>query len=70
MTMLQLLKSKYEEILMSNQYQKLSSLLKELFQTNQADLDFGIYRVINQRRDEINQFLDEELLPQVTDARH
>jgi len=50
---------------MSTQYQKLLALLKELFQTDQAELDFGIYRVINQRRDEINRFLDEELLPQV-----
>ncbi|HRN51120.1 MAG TPA: site-specific DNA-methyltransferase [Anaerolineales bacterium] len=53
---------------MSKQFEKLSSLLKELFQTNQADLDFGIYRVINQRRDEINKFLDEELLAQVNRA--
>ena len=53
---------------MSKQYQRLSSLLKELFQTNQADLEFGIYRVINQRRDEINQFLEAELLPQVKEA--
>ncbi|MBX3004596.1 MAG: site-specific DNA-methyltransferase [Anaerolineales bacterium] len=53
---------------MSKQFEKLSGLLKELFQTNQADLDFGIYRVINQRRDEINRFLDEELLRQVKTA--
>jgi len=53
---------------MSKQYEKLSALLKELFQTNQADLDFGIYRVINQRRDEINKFLDEQLLSQVNTA--
>ena len=53
---------------MSTQYQKLLALLKELFQTDQAELDFGMYKVINQRRDEINRFLDEELLPQVKDA--
>ncbi len=53
---------------MATQYQKLLTLLTELFQTDQADLDFGIYRVINQRRDEINRFLDEELLPQVKAA--
>jgi len=53
---------------MSTQYQKLLSLLKKLFQTDQAELDFGMYRVINQRRDEINRFLDEELLPQVKTA--
>ena len=53
---------------MTTQYHKLLSLLKELFQTDQAELDFGIYKVINQRRDEINRFLDEELLPQVKKA--
>ena len=53
---------------MSTQYQKLLSLLKQLFQTNEAELDFGMYRVINQRRDEINRFLGEELLPRVKTA--
>jgi len=53
---------------MSTQYQKLSDLLKKLFQSDQADLDFGIYRIINQRLDEINRFLDEDLLPQVQAA--
>lgn len=31
----------------------------------QADLDFGIYRIMNAKRNEIEKFLDEELLPQV-----
>jgi adenine-specific DNA-methyltransferase len=53
---------------MSTQSEKLISLLKELFQTDQAELDFGMYRVINQRRDEINRFLEEDLLPQVETA--
>ncbi len=53
---------------MSTQYQKLSNLLKKLFQSDQADLDFGIYRIINQRRTEINKFLDEDLLPRVQAA--
>jgi len=53
---------------MSPQYQKLISLLKELFQTDQAELDFGMYRIINQRRDEINCFLEDKLLPQIKDA--
>src|SRR5690625_1780190 len=35
---------------------------------DQADLDFGIYRIMNQKRDEINRFLDEDLLPQVKQA--
>lgn len=36
-----------------------------MFQMDQADLDFGIYRIMNQKRDEIEHFLDKELLPQV-----
>lgn len=44
---------------------RLAGLLKQLFQFDRADLDFGIYRVMNQRRAEITRFLDEDLLPQV-----
>lgn len=44
---------------------RLRRLLDELFQFDQADLDFGIYRIMNQKRAEIGRFLDEDLLPQV-----
>jgi adenine-specific DNA-methyltransferase len=47
---------------------KLRGLLRELFQLDQADLDFGIYRIMNQKRDEIVRFLDKDLLPQVEEA--
>lgn len=50
---------------MSKYYEKLISLLKQMFQLDQADLDFGIYRIMNFRRKEIEKFLSEELLPQV-----
>lgn len=53
---------------MPTAYEKLSALLKELFQLDQADLDFGIYRIMNQKRGEITRFLDQELLPQVKAA--
>lgn len=53
---------------MPSPYAKLSILLKELFQLDQADLDFGIYRIMNQKRDEITRFQDMELLPQVKTA--
>lgn len=53
---------------MSSKYEKLKTLLRELFQLDQADLDFGIYRIMNQKRDEINRFLDQELLPQVKES--
>ncbi len=47
---------------------KLKRLLRELFMFDQADLDFGIYRIMNVRRDEICQFLDRDLLPQAQAA--
>lgn len=50
---------------MLTQYEKLKAILREMFQMDQADLDFGIYRIMNARRDEIEKFLDSELLPQV-----
>jgi adenine-specific DNA-methyltransferase len=50
------------------QFEKLKAKLAELFQLDQADLDFGIYRIMNARRDEITQFLERDLLPQVQEA--
>ena len=50
---------------MSQKYEKLKALLKELFQLDQPDLDFGIYRVMHAKSAEVSQFLDEDLLPQV-----
>ena len=53
---------------MIDNYNKLRKLLEELFQLDRADLDFGIYRIMNQKRDEITRFLDNDLLPQVQEA--
>ncbi|NPV38093.1 MAG: site-specific DNA-methyltransferase [Brevinematales bacterium] len=49
-------------------YEKLKNLLKELFQLDQPDLDFGIYRIMHARSEEITKFLDNDLLPQVQEA--
>src|ERR1700722_1478530 len=49
-------------------YEKFKNLLAELFMFDQADLDFGIYRIMNAKRDEITKFLDRDLLPQVREA--
>jgi len=49
---------------MSDEPTKLDILqekLKELFEFEDQDLDFGIYRIINIKRDEIRKFIDEEL---------
>src|SRR5690242_5285143 len=53
---------------MSQKYEKLVTLLKELFQLDQPDLDFGLYRIMHAKADEITQFLEKDLLPQVKDA--
>ena len=53
---------------MSQSYEKLKTLLQELFQLDQPDLDFGLYRVIHAKSAEVSQFLDRDLLPQVRTA--
>ena len=50
---------------MSQRYEKLKTLLKELFQLDQPDLDFGLYRVMHAKSAEVSQFLDKDLLPQI-----
>src|SRR5690554_2470022 len=46
---------------MSQKYEKLKTLLKELFQLDQPELDFGIYRIMHARSAEVSQFLDKDL---------
>ena len=45
----------------SESLQKLQGLLQKLFRADAADLDFGIYRIINFRREQLQTFIDEEL---------
>ena len=40
---------------------KFQRLLHELFQFDCADLDFGIYRIINYKRDVIEKFIMDDL---------
>ena len=51
-----------------NYYDKFVAKLQEIFMMDHAELDFGIYRIMNQKRDEINHFLQVDLLPQVKQA--
>jgi len=44
---------------------KFQNLLRELFQFDCADLDFGIYRIMNQKRAMIEQFIEKDLLDTV-----
>ncbi len=48
-----------------SKYEKLKSLLKELFQLDQPDLDFGLYRIMHAKAAEVTAFLERDLLPQV-----
>ena len=48
-----------------NYYDKFVAKLQEIFMMDHAELDFGIYRIMNQKRDEIQHFLQVDLLPQV-----
>lgn len=50
---------------MNESYNKLINTLQSLFEMDKADLDFGIYRIMNQKRDEISRFLENDLFAQV-----
>ena len=50
---------------LSEKQKLLVEKLKELFQMDQADLDFGIYRIMNAKHDEIDQFLNQDLQPTI-----
>ena len=52
---------------MSEHQQRFQGLLRELFQFDSADLDFGIYRIMNHKRDVIERYIAEELPQIITD---
>ena len=45
--------------------QKFADLLREMFQLNQPELDFGLYRIMHARKDDINRFIEQDL-PRIT----
>lgn len=46
---------------MDQPIEKLQRLLRELFQFNYADLNFGIYRIMNYKRDVVERFITKDL---------
>ncbi|WBA11810.1 DNA methyltransferase [Salinivibrio kushneri] len=42
-----------------------ADLLREMFQLNQPELDFGLYRIMHARKDDINRFIERDL-PNIT----
>lgn len=53
---------------MSPQFEKFRDTLQQVFMLDQADLDFGIYRIMNQRRADIEKYLNEDLVNQVKEV--
>jgi adenine-specific DNA-methyltransferase len=47
---------------------KLINKLKELFQLNQPDLDFGFYRIMHAKAEQISSFIEYDLLQVIQDA--
>jgi adenine-specific DNA-methyltransferase len=47
---------------------KLLKILNEIFQLDQSDLDFGIYRIMNTKSKEIREFLENDLIESVKNA--
>lgn len=43
----------------------LKDKLREIFQLDGNDLDFGLYRIMNLKSEEVSKFIEEDLLPQV-----
>ena len=50
---------------MSEKLDRFVGLLKEIFELDKSDLDFGIYRIINLRKARIEDFLEKRLPEEV-----
>ena len=57
--------AEYQKERLNRYKQQLKQRLIELFQIDSPDLDFGVYRIMNQKRDEILRFMDEDLIEAV-----
>lgn len=53
---------------MATQFERFKGALEKMLMLDQADLDFGIYRIMNQKRTDIEKYLNNELKKQVTEA--
>ena len=53
---------------MATQFDKFIATMKKVLMLDQADQDFGIYRIMNQKRDQIESYLNNDLRRQVTEA--
>jgi len=46
--------------------EKLQRLLRDMFQFDCADLDFGIYRIMNHKRDAVERFIRKDLVEAIS----
>ena len=46
-------------------FEDLKGKLREIFQLDRTDLDFGLYRIMNLKSEEVSKFIEEDLLPQI-----
>jgi len=49
-------------------YNQLKDVLNDIFELNKADLDFGIYRIMNQKRRQVNEFIEKQLPEDIKQA--
>ncbi|MBN1547544.1 MAG: site-specific DNA-methyltransferase [Syntrophaceae bacterium] len=63
----QLLRKRRKQNRMTSAKEKFQVLLRDLFKFDCADLDFGIYRIMNYKRDIIQRFITQELPKKITD---
>src|SRR3989304_2951337 len=56
-----------ERLDMTSCKEKFQQLLRELFQFDCADLDFGIYRIMNYKRNVIEKFITQDLPKAIAD---
>jgi len=52
----------------NKQLDRLKALLKELFQLDKPELDFGLYKIMHAKSQQISQFLDNDLLKEIEAA--
>ena len=52
---------------MSQHQERFQALLRELFQFDSADLDFGIYRIMNHKREVIERYIADDLPKLIAD---
>ena len=50
---------------MTEKQERLVELLREMFQLEHSELDFGIYRIMNAKSEEIDTFLEKELIASI-----